>query len=154
MTLAVSKKRKGRTVPTFMDDFFNVSPFFGSSLFDFNGGIMEDNFALIPDANIIENGKDYQIELAVPGLDRKDFEIEVKDDVLTVSAEKESENKSEDKNYRTREFSYSSFFRSFTLPKNLVLDTVDAKYHNGVLTITLPKKEVTVAKPVKKISVS
>lgn len=155
MSLVVSKKRKGRTLPTLMDDFFNMSPFFGSSLLDFNGGFFNGHdFPLVPDANIIENGKDYQIELAVPGLERKDFKVEVKDDMLIVSAEKEEENKTEEKNYRSQEFSYSSFYRSFNLPKNLVLDDIDAKYQNGVLKITLPKKETTVSKPAKQINVN
>ena len=154
MSLVVSKKRNGRSMPTMTDDFFNLSPFFGSSLLDFNGGLLgEKDFSLIPDANIIENGKDYKIELAVPGLERKDFNIEIKDEMLIVSAEKEKETKHEDEHYRSREFSYNSFYRSFTLPKNLVIDKVDAKYHNGVLNITLPKKEVEVSKPVKKIKV-
>jgi len=154
MSLVVSKKRNGRTLPTLTDEFFNLNPFFGSSLLDFNGGLMSENdFSLIPDANIIENGKDYKIELAVPGLERKDFNVEIKDDMLIVSAEKKEESEHEDKNYRTREFSYNSFYRSFALPKNLVVEKVDAKYHNGVLNITLPKKEVEVSKPVKKIKV-
>ncbi|MGL2964154.1 Hsp20/alpha crystallin family protein [Flavobacterium sp. RSB2_4_14] len=154
MSLVVSKKRNGRTLPTMTEDFFNMNPFFGSSLLDFNGGLFnEKEFALVPDANIIENEKEYKIELAVPGLERKDFKVEIEDDMLLVSAEKEEETKHEDKNYRTREFSYNSFYRSFVLPKNLVIDKIDAKYHNGVLDIMLPKKEVAVERPVKKIKV-
>lgn len=154
MSVLVPKKRRGGTVPSIMEDFFNVSPFIGSSLLDFNGGFWdEQDFLLVPDANIIENGKDYQIELAVPGLERKDFKVEVKDDVLMVSAEKKEETKTEDKNYRSREFSYSSFYRSFNLPKNLVIDNIDAKYYNGVLKISLPKKEVSVTRPAKQIKV-
>lgn len=140
MSLVVSKKRNGRTLPTMTEDFFNLNPFFGSSLLDFNGGFFnEKEFTLVPDANIIENENEYKIELAVPGLERKDFNVEIEDNMLVVSAEKETETKHEDKNYRTREFSYNSFYRSFVLPKNLVLDKIDAKYHNGVLAIMLPK---------------
>lgn len=155
MSLVVSKKRDGRTFPTLVDDFFNTSPFIGRSLLDFDGGFWSGrDFPHVPDANIIENGKDYQIELAVPGLDRKDFNVEVKDDMLIVSAEKEDETKKEDRNYRSREFSYRSFYRSFNLPKNLMLDKIDAKYQNGILSIMLPKKEESVSKPVKQIKVS
>lgn len=155
MTLAVTKKRNGRNFPGIMDDFFNVNPFFGNSLLDFNGGLLDDKeFALVPDANIIENGKDYQIELAVPGLEKKDFNVSIENNMLTVSAEKEHESKTENKNYRSREFSYSSFYRSFVLPENLILDKIDAKYENGILKVILPKKEVTVSKPVKQIKVA
>jgi HSP20 family protein len=113
----------------------------------------QENFSLLPDANVIETDKEYQVELAVPGLERKDFKVEIKDDILSVSAEKETESKTERKNYRSKEFSYQSFYRSFTLPKNLIDEKIDAKYQNGVLTVTLPKKEVTVAKPTKQIKV-
>ena len=154
MTLAVTKKRSAGNVPRIMDDFFNVNPFFGKSLLDFDGGLLNDKeFALVPEANIIENGKDYQIELAVPGLEKKDFNIAIENNMLTVSAEKEHENKTENKNYRSREFSYSSFYRSFVLPENLIMDKIDAKYDNGILKLILPKKEVTVHKPVKQIKV-
>ena len=153
MSLAVSKKRTGKELPTLMDNFFN-RPFFGPSLFDLNGLLFENDLALVPDANIIENGKDYEIELAVPGLERKDIKVEVENDTLIVSAEKEEEKKTEDKNYRSREFSYNSFYRSFSLPKNLKVDDINAEYHNGVLKITLPKKEATVSKPLKQIKVN
>jgi HSP20 family protein len=136
-----------------MDNLF-TRPFFGSSLFDFNGLLDDHDFALVPNANIIENGKDYQIELAVPGLERKDFKVEVENDTLIVSAEKEEEKKTEDKNYRSREFSYNSFYRSFNLPDNLKVDNINAEYHNGVLKITLPKKEVTISTPSKQIKVN
>lgn len=154
MSLVVSKKRNGRMLPTAVDEFFNLNPFFGSSLIDFNGGFFdEQDFPLVPQANVIENGKDYQIEVAVPGLERKDFKVEIKDDVLMVSAEKKEESTKEDKNYRTKEFSYNSFFRSFMLPKNLMGDKIDAKYENGVLKIRLPKKEIMPSKPAKQIKV-
>lgn len=155
MSLAVSKRKTGRELPILMDNLF-TRPLFGSSLFDFNGlGLLDDHdFALVPNANIIENGKDYQIELAVPGLERKDFKVEVENDILIVSAEKEEEKKTEEKNYRSREFSYNSFYRSFSLPDNLKVDNINAEYHNGVLKITLPKKEVTISKPAKQIKVN
>jgi HSP20 family protein len=153
MSLAVSKKRTGRELPLLMDDFF-TRPFFGPSLFDLNDVLFENELALVPAANIIENGKDYEIELAVPGLERKDIKVEVENDTLIVSAEKEEEKKTEDKNYRSREFTYNSFYRAFSLPKNLKADNINAEYHNGVLKITLPKKEVTVSKPLKQIKVN
>lgn len=150
MTLVATKKRNGRLLPKFMDDFFNNDRF----LLDFNGIYPDLNFKnFLPEANIVENKKEYQIELAAPGLDKKDFNIEMKNGMLTISAEKEEETKSEDKNYLSREFSYSSLYRSFVLPDNILADNIDAKYENGVLKLKLPKSEVSIAEPVKHIKV-
>ena len=151
MTLVATKKRNGRLLPKIMDDFFNNDRF----LLDLNGSFPDLNFQnVLPEANIVENKKEYQIELAVPGLDKKDFNIEMKNGMLTISAEKEEETKSEDKNYLSREFSYSSLYRSFVLPDNLLADKIDAKYENGVLKLKLPKSEVSIAEPVKHIKVN
>jgi HSP20 family protein len=151
MTLVATKKRNGRLFPRIMDDFFNNDRF----LFDFSSTLPEVNFLnVLPEANIVETQKAYQIELAAPGLDKKDFNIEMKNGMLTISAEKEEETKSEDKNYISREFSYSSLYRSFVLPDNLLMDKIDAKYENGVLKLKLPKSEVSVSEPIKQIKVN
>ena len=155
MSLVLSRKRNGRTFPSLVNDFFNTDRFFGPSILDFNGGLLDlDKSLVVPEANIIENGKDFRIELAAPGLEKKDFKVEVQDGVLSISAEKKEEQKEETKNYRRREFSYNTFCRSFTLPDNLVTDKIDAMYENGVLRLTLPKKEVTISKPAKQIKVA
>lgn len=151
MSLVIPKRRSERLFPSLMGDFFNNDRL----LLDFNGDLFNSNFLeVVPEANIIENNKEYQIELAAPGLERKDFKVEVNNDVLSISAEKEEESKKEDKNYRSREFSYNSFYRSFALPQNLVTDKIDAKYENGILKLVLPKMEVSVQKPLKKIKVA
>jgi HSP20 family protein len=142
-------------LPSLVSNFFDDGRLFPSvfdletNLFDLDGGSL-----LVPNANIVENEKDFHIELAAPGLDRKDFKVEVDNGVLSISAKKEEEKKEEHKNYKRREFSYNSFSRSFTLPENCHSDKIDAKYENGLLKVTLPKKEVTVSKPVKEIKVS
>jgi HSP20 family protein len=151
MSLVIPKRRSERLFPSLIGDFFNNDRL----LLDFNGDLFNSNFLeVVPEANIIENNKEYQIELAAPGLERKDFKVEVNNDVLSISAEKEEESKKEDKNYRSREFSYNSFYRSFALPQNLVTDKIDAKYENGILKLVLPKMEVSVQKPLKKIKVA
>lgn len=148
-------KRNGTKLPSLVDDFFSKRTLFPNvfdldrDFFDFNGGSL-----LVPDANIIENEKDYKIDLAAPGLEKKDFKVEILDGILSVSAEKEEEKNEEGKNFHRREFSYNSFKRSFTLPDNLLNDKIDAKYENGILHLTLPKKEVTVSKPAKQIKVA
>lgn len=155
MTLVVRNKRNESVFPSLMSNFFNADRFFGPSILDFDGGLLDlDNSLVVPEVNIIENGKDYKIELAAPGLEKKDFKVEVQNGVLSISAEKEEETKEKDKNFRRREFSYNSFCRSFTLPENLLSDKIDAKYENGILRLTLPKKEVAISKPVKQIKVA
>ena len=90
MTIVVRNKRNGSTLPTMVDNFFNADNFFASSIL--NNGLLDlGSTVIIPEANIIENGKNYKIELAAPGLERKDFKVEVKDNILKVSSEKEDE---------------------------------------------------------------
>jgi HSP20 family protein len=146
---------KNRTLlPTRVSDFFNNGTLFPTlldlerDLFDFDGGSL-----LVPNANIVENDKDFRIELAAPGLERKDFKVEINNGILSISAEKEEEKKEDRKNYKRREFSYNSFSRSFVLPENSLVDKIDAKYEDGILRILLPKKEVTLSKPAKQIKV-
>jgi HSP20 family protein len=156
MTIVVKNKRNGSTLPTLVDNFFNADNFFASSIL--NNELLDfGSMVNIPEANIIENGKNYKIEIAAPGLERKDFKVEVKDNILKISSEKEDEYEEEKNNenqyFCRKEFSYNSFTRTFTLPENLITDKIDAKYENGILHLTLPKKEVTVSKPAKQIKV-
>ena len=145
--------RNRSLLPT-LSNFFDTGKFFSPSIFDFDGDIMDfDKSMMMPEANIIENDKDFRIEIAAPGLEKKDFNVAVQDGMLIVSAEKEQEKKEDRKNYKRREFSYNSFSRSFMLPENSLSDKIDAKYENGVLRLTLPKKEVAVSKPKKEIKV-
>lgn len=152
MTLLAKKRAK---LPSLVSDFFDHGKLF-PEVFDFDGDIFRNNgkALVIPDANIIENHKDFKIELAAPGLERKDFKVEVDNGVLTISSEKEEEKKEEHKNYWRKEFSYHSFSRSFKLPENSLPDKVEAKYENGVLNITVPKKEIASSKPAKEIKVA
>jgi HSP20 family protein len=107
-----------------------------------------------PSVNIIENNKEFKVELAAPGLSKKDFKIEIENRVLSISSEIEEEREEEDENYKRREFSYNSFSRSFQLPEDVLADKIDAKYEGGILKLNIPKKEVTVSKPKKEIKVS
>jgi HSP20 family protein len=148
-------KRNRTALPSLVSDFFNSSRLL-PSLLDFDADLIDSDgkSLMIPDANIVENEKDYTIELAAPGLERKDFKVELENNVLTISAEKEEETEEDDINYKRREFSYNSFSRSFTLPENSIPEKIDAKYENGILRLMLPKKQITVSKPVKEIKVS
>ena len=107
----------------------------------------------LPAVNIKENDKNYEVEVAVPGFDKKDFTITVENGLLTVSAEKREEKEKKDDNYTRREFGYTSFSRSFTLPQNIREEDVNAKYADGILRLTIPKKEEAGGKTKKAITV-
>lgn len=111
-------------------------------------------FANVPATNIHETENSFVIEMAVPGLDKKDFHVDIKDNVLEVSVEKEHDEKEEKKDYRRREYSFFSFNRTFTLPNTVLTDKIGAKYDKGVLLLTLPKTVEAKKKPMKEITVS
>jgi HSP20 family protein len=97
----------------------------------------ENNFA--PATNILEGEKEFKLELAAPGLAKDDFRISLDKNILTVLSEKETGQK--DENYTRYEFSYGRFSRSFTLPKSVDTEQINATCENGILRITLPKKK-------------
>lgn len=148
-------RRSEGLFPSLFDDFLRPSPFLGSNLFDVDFDTLPARVGFnVPSANITESEKEYLIELAAPGLSKKDFKVEMDNDVLTISAEKKEEKKEGNGGYSRREYSYNSFSRSFTLPENSKSDKIDAKYEDGVLKLTLPKKEITPIKAKKEIAVS
>jgi HSP20 family protein len=153
MTQLMKRRRNGNTglFPSLRNDFI-IPNFFTPRLFDFDDTFFEGEMG-IPPANINETNKEFELDLSVPGMKRDDFKVDVENGVLTISSEKEEEKKDGDRNYRRREFSYRSFSRSFTLPDNVDENNINAKYDNGMLKLTLPKKEVTISKPKKQISV-
>jgi len=101
-----------------------------------------------PAVNVVENKKDFQIELAAPGMAKGDFSIRLENDnELSIKLEKKTDEKKDKKNYLRREFSYSSYQRSFILPEEVDIEKIAASMNDGVLTITLPKKEAIVKTP-------
>ncbi|PLK42580.1 MULTISPECIES: Hsp20/alpha crystallin family protein [Emticicia] len=96
-----------------------------------------------PAVNVLENENLYKLELAAPGLKKEDFKINVHENVLTISVEQKSETEQTQNNgkYTRKEFNYSSFKRSFTLPKTVDSEKIAAAYNDGVLALELPKKE-------------
>ncbi|MDB5135207.1 MAG: Hsp20/alpha crystallin family protein [Mucilaginibacter sp.] len=120
-----------------------VNPWF-TDVFDslINDSRLNDRFInKIPAVNIAETENEFQIELAVPGLKKEDFKISLDKNVLSVSAEKKTENVDEGKKYSKREYSYNSFVRSFTLPEYVDYAKIDAQYNDGVLSLSVAKKE-------------
>ena len=95
----------------------------------------------MPHVNILETATHYQIELAAPGLNKEDFKIELKKDQLSIWAEKKSAQTENQKDYTRKEFEYFSFARSFVLPEGIDSEKINAEYVNGILNITIGKKE-------------
>src|SRR5690606_32764204 len=107
----------------------------------------------IPSVNIRETAKEYVFEVAAPGLERKDFDLELENHFLKISVEKEEKDEEKENGYFRKEYSFSSFVRSFTLPENIKEGSIDAKYENGILRVTVPKAKEVPVQPVKKIAV-
>ena len=144
-------KRNQSAMPSILSEFFNN---------DFLERVEKSASNFMPKANIKELEKEYVIELAVPGYSKKDFELNVEDDTLKISAQKEvkkEETRSEagrrddgDKLIHS-EYYIDSFERSFTLSKNVDVDKIGAAYKDGILTVTIPKKEEVLLKKMIKI---
>ena len=118
----------------------------------FKNDFFEDD-SLMPAMNVKEHKKDFEIEFAAPGFNKKDFEVSIEDDVLHVSGEKKEEEELEEEDFTRKEFSYKSFKRSASLPNSVNLDQdLKATYKNGILKVRLLKKEEVIEKmPPKKV---
>ncbi len=138
--------KKDRTFfPSIVDEFFGRD--FLPNLFEFQTGIN------MPSVNIVEGKDDFRIEVAAPGLQKDDFKINLDNNVLTISSEMEEKNEEKEERYMRREFSYTSFRRSFSLPQTVEADKISANHNNGVLSISIPKKDEAKVKPAKQIEI-
>ncbi|HZW62233.1 MAG TPA: Hsp20/alpha crystallin family protein [Flavobacteriaceae bacterium] len=147
---ALSHSNSGATLlgfPSWIDELFNKN--FGSEFVpNFNTGMT------LPSVNIKENTDSYLVQMAIPGLKKSDFDINLDNEVLTISVETQSENLKEDEVYTRKEFEYAAFKRSFTLPETADTEKINAKYTDGLLNIVIPKREEAKRKPRKQIKVS
>ena len=146
----ISRRNNGTSLPSFsswFDNFFdnNLGTEF---LSNFNTGIT------LPAVNIKETNNEFVLELAIPGMKKSDFTIDVENKILAISSEVKNENEIKNENYTRREFGYSSFKRTFTLPDSVESDKVKASYVDGILMVTLPKREEAKQKPPKRIEIS
>ena len=107
----------------------------------------------MPAVNVHETEKSYEVELAAPGLSKKDFKITAEEGILTVSSEKKEEKEQKEKDYTRKEFEYSSFSRSFTLPQNINEEDIKATYEEGILKLTIAKHLASQPKLKKAIEV-
>ncbi|MGH2553202.1 MAG: Hsp20/alpha crystallin family protein [Chitinophagaceae bacterium] len=138
-----SRKPFEGTFNTFVDDLFTELP----ALFktEFNNTVGK---GFVP-VNVKENEKSYQLEAVAPGFEKSDFKIDLDQNMLTISAEKKENVVNENEKQIRREFSFSSFKRSFTLDEKNDATNIEASYINGVLTLNLPKKETVKASATK-----
>ncbi len=130
-------------VPALLDNFFSDVDYFADNRLA----------STIPAVNIKENENEFTIELAAPGLKKEEFKINVDEKLLTISTEKKEETEEKKEGYSRREFSYSSFNRSFRLPKTVDIEKIEAAHENGVLYLHLPKKEEAKPKEPRLITV-
>ncbi|CAN5421344.1 Hsp20/alpha crystallin family protein [soil metagenome] len=146
-------KRNGnlmRAFPTLFDDFLNRDLFNGGQSNYSNTGTS------LPAVNIKETNEGFDVEMAAPGMKKTDFKVQLEGNMLTISSEKSSNtDENEGDRYSRKEFSYQSFERSFTLPKDVVdVEKINAKYEDGVLQLHIPKMEQAKQKAPKMIQIS
>jgi HSP20 family protein len=136
-------------IPFLFDDIF------ARDLNDWSLSNFSHSGSTLPKVNIRETHDDYQIEVAAPGMKKDDFQVELDNNLLVISSEKQSSEESGKNGYTRREFSYESFRRSFSLPANVVeADKILAKYQDGILRLVVPKKAEAKTKPTRTIKIS
>jgi HSP20 family protein len=138
--------RRSVFLPNVLDDIFG-NDWWSESL---NSALTSTR----PAVNIAETDMEYRVELAAPGLNKKDFKIDLNKNVLIISSEKEETYEENKENMMRKEFSYSSFKRSFTLPDTVNADKIKAEHENGILTVHIPKKPEAVQKGPRQIAIS
>ena len=149
MTLLQTNGRVPKyTLPSLIENLFNRDALDWGSEFSNTG-------TTIPAVNIKETNDSFEVEMAAPGMEKKDFKIELEGNMLSISSEmQERYENQEDENYSRKEFSYQSFYRTFHLPKEVVnADKIQAKYENGLLRLEIPKREEAKQKPVRLIDI-
>jgi len=130
-------------------------PFYMPNIFDedfFSG--LSNRSGSMPAVNIKEDEKQYSLELAIPGINKNDLKIDMKEDVITISSEMKKESEENNDGYKRKEFSYSAFSRSFYVPENVNKEKIEASYKDGVLSVTLPKEDEEKSKISKTIEIS
>lgn len=140
--MRIVKYNNNKVFPSLMNEFFND---------DFRMNVINNNHS-VPSVNSIENDNSFEIDLAVPGMKKDDFTIQLNDKVLVISSE--NTNSVENNSMSLNEFNYSSFQRSFIVPETVELDKIKANYKNGILKVKLPKKKDSITKSNRVIDIS
>lgn len=146
-------KRNRGQVPALHRLFFD--DIFGRDFFNWENNNFSTTSTTLPSVNIKETADKYEVEVAAPGMDKNDFKITLDGNQLTISSVKENEQTTGNEKYSRREFSYQSFQRSFELPKNVVdEDKIIARYENGLLLLSIPKRDEVKPRPPRMIEIS
>jgi HSP20 family protein len=149
--MSLIKRNGNSTFPSFPALFDDL---FSRELFNWGNNNYSATSTTMPSVNIKETSNDFEVEVAAPGMEKKDFNITLNGNLLTISSSKQHEDEKKEENYTRREFSYQSFQRSFELPKNVVdAEKINARYENGLLHLTIPKKEEAKQSPPKVIAI-
>ena len=139
--MRIVKYNNNNVFPSLINEFFND---------DFGMNFLNRSHS-VPSVNSVENNDSFEIDLAVPGMKKEDFTIELNDKVLVISSE--NSNTIENDKMRLNEFNFSSFQRSFRVPDSVDLDKIKASYKNGILKIKLPKRKESISKPNRVINI-
>ena len=139
--MKIVKFNNKQIFPSLINEFFND---------DFGVNFLNNNHS-VPSVNTIENDDSFEIDLAVPGMKKDDFSIELENNVLIISSE--TSNNVSNENLRLNEFNYSSFQRSFKIPESVNLDKIKGNYKNGILKVLLPKKKDSISKTNRLITI-
>ena len=137
---------------------YNSNDFVPTSFSSLIDGLFNDSLTrsggsvFVPKVDIIENEKAFELHVAVPGLSKEDFNIELNKNLLTISGERKLSSEKKDTNYHSIETQYGSFSRSFTIPENVDAEKINAKYNNGILELMVPKDEKKVLKNTIKVN--
>ena len=147
--MTLIKNNQANWLPSVFDDMFKT---------DWLGGTTNVNSigTSIPAVNIQENDDNFQVFVAAPGMKKENFNIELDNDILTISSETKAENESSEKNgkFTRKEFNYSNFKRAFSLPESVNSQEISASYNSGVLEINLPKREEAKVQAKRMIEIS
>lgn len=136
--------RNNLLFPAIMNDLFKT---------DWLGGTEVYPTAQWPAVNIIEHESGFELEVVVPGMKKEDFHVEVEQDIMSIRAELEVKKQEKEEKYTRREFRARSFRRNFTLPETVDTNNIQADYQDGILRLSLPKKEEALPKPKRLISI-
>ena len=139
--MRIVKYNNNNVFPSLINEFFND---------DFGMNFLNRSHS-VPSVNSLENNDSFEIDLAVPGMKKEDFTIELNDKVLVISSE--TSNTMENDKMRLNEFNFSSFQRSFRIPDSVDHDKIKANYKNGILKIKLPKRKESITKPNRVINI-
>ena len=139
--MRIVKYNNNNVFPSLINEFFND---------DFGMNFLNRSHS-VPSVNSLENNDSFEIDLAVPGMKKEDFTIELNDKVLVISSE--TSNTMENDKMRLNEFNFSSFQRSFRVPDSVDHEKIKANYKNGILKIKLPKRKESISKPNRVINI-